>query len=164
MNMGGGGGAGGGGAPPARNINIFRTMADLLLFRGKRSLDKREAKKPRRVFNTQFTYVSARFVKRLATILGRYSEAWYKRIELHRASHVLVDLGWVDLDLGSSSSRSAATVATYCPSRVVEHPKSKSTKPSPRGHGTPCMYTWELHVHSACIDDSFRILGSFHLR
>ena len=24
------------------------------------------------------------------------------------------------------------------PSRVVEHPKSKSTKPSLRGHGTPC--------------------------
>ena len=97
MNMGGGGGAGGAaGAPPARNINIFRTMADLLLFRGKRSLDKREAKKPRRVYKTQFTYVSARFVKRLATILGRCSVAWYKRIELYRASHVLVET-WVGL-------------------------------------------------------------------
>ena len=40
--------------------------------------------------------------------------------------------GWVDLGWW------AATVATYCQSRVVEHPKSKSTKPSPRGHGTPC--------------------------
>ena len=33
------------------------------------------------------------------------------------ASHVLVDLGWVDLDLGSSTGWWAATVATYCPSR-----------------------------------------------
>ena len=44
-------------------------------------------------------------------------------------SHVLEDLGWADLDLGSSPGWWAATVATYCPSRVVEHPKSKSTKP-----------------------------------
>ena len=36
-------------------------------------------------------------------------------------------LGWVDLDLGSSSGWWAATVATYCPSRMVEHPKFKST-------------------------------------
>ena len=56
----------------------------------------------------------------------------------YRASHVLGDLGWVDLDLGSSPGWWAATVATYCPSRVVEHSKSKSTKPSPRAHGTPC--------------------------
>ena len=33
--------------------------------------------------------------------------------------------GWVDLDLGSSPSRWADIVATYCPSRMVEHPKSK---------------------------------------
>ena len=58
----------------------------------------------------------------------------------YRASHVLVDLGWVDLDLGSSPGWWAATVATFCPSRVVEHPKSKSTKPSLRGHGTPCTH------------------------
>ena len=57
---------------------------------------------------------------------------------VYRVSHVLVDLGWVDLDLGSSPGWWAATVASYCQSRVVEHPKSKSTKPSPRGHGTPC--------------------------
>ena len=53
-------------------------------------------------------------------------------LPLYRASHVLQDLGWIDLDLGSSPGWWAATVATYCPSRVVEHPKSKSTKPSPR--------------------------------
>ena len=36
---------------------------------------------------------------------------------------------FVDLDLGSSPGWWAATVATYCPSRMVEHPKSKSTQP-----------------------------------
>jgi len=65
--------------------------------------------------------------------------------EDYRASHVLGDLGWVDLDLGSSPGWWAATVATYCPSRVVEHSKSKSTKPSPRAHGTPCT------VHGRCL-------------
>ena len=47
-------------------------------------------------------------------------------------------LGWVDLDLGSSPGWWTGTVATYLPSRVVEHPKSKSTQPSLRGQGTPC--------------------------
>ena len=51
-------------------------------------------------------------------------------MQLYRASHVLIDLGWVDLDLGSSPGWWAATVATYCPSRVVEHSKSKSTQPN----------------------------------
>ena len=48
---------------------------------------------------------------------------------VYRASHVLEDLGWVDLDFGSSPGWWAATVATYCPNRMVEHPKSKSTQP-----------------------------------
>ena len=39
-------------------------------------------------------------------------------------------VGWVDLDLGGSPGWWAATVATYCPSRMVEHYKSKSTHPS----------------------------------
>ena len=60
------------------------------------------------------------------------------------ASHVLVDLGRVDLDMGSSPCWWAATLATYCPSKVVEHP-SKSTKPSLRGHGTPCTVTELQH-------------------
>ena len=38
-------------------------------------------------------------------------------------------LGWVDLDLESSPGWWAGTVASYCPSRMVEHPKSKSTQP-----------------------------------
>ena len=48
---------------------------------------------------------------------------WSFAFLLYRASHVLEDLGWVDLDLGSSPGWWAATVATYLPSRVVEHPK-----------------------------------------
>ena len=47
-------------------------------------------------------------------------------------------LGWVDLDLGSSPGWGADTVATYCPSRMVEHPKSKSTQPSPSPEAPDC--------------------------
>ena len=47
----------------------------------------------------------------------------------YRVRHLPGCLGWVDLDLGSSPGWWAATVAIYCPSRMVEHPKSKSTKP-----------------------------------
>ena len=36
---------------------------------------------------------------------------------------------FVDLDLGKSPDWWAATVATYCPSRMGEYPKSKSTQP-----------------------------------
>ena len=39
------------------------------------------------------------------------------------------NLGWVDLDLGSSPGWWVATVASYCPSRMVENPKSKSSQP-----------------------------------
>ena len=42
--------------------------------------------------------------------------------------YIQEDLGWVDFDLGSFPGWWAATVATYCPSRVLEHPKSRSTK------------------------------------
>ena len=46
--------------------------------------------------------------------------------------------GFVDLDLWSSPGWWAATVATYCPDRMVEHPKSKSTKPCARPPGSRC--------------------------
>ena len=49
--------------------------------------------------------------------------------DIYRASHVLVVLGWVDLDLGSSPGWWAATVATYCPSRVVKHPNPSQQNP-----------------------------------
>ena len=48
-------------------------------------------------------------------------------------------LGWDDLDLGSSPRWWAATVAAYCPSRMVEHPKSKSTQPSNQPPSPPCI-------------------------
>ena len=38
-------------------------------------------------------------------------------------------LGYVDLDVGSSLGWWADTIATYCPSRMMEHLKSKSTQP-----------------------------------
>ena len=46
----------------------------------------------------------------------------------YRVTKVVAD-GWVDLDLVGSPGRWAATVATYCPSQMVQHPKSKSTQP-----------------------------------
>ena len=48
---------------------------------------------------------------------------------VYRVTLVVEYLGWVDLDLGSSPGWWAATVVTYCPSRMVEHSKSKSTQP-----------------------------------
>ena len=55
--------------------------------------------------------------------------------DYYRVSHVLVDLGWVDLDFGSSPGWWAATVATYCPSRLGELPKFLFSKPM--HYGTP---------------------------
>ena len=52
-----------------------------------------------------------------------------KRLRKYRVGHLLADLGWVDLDFGSSPGWWAATVATYCPGRMMEHSKSKSTQP-----------------------------------
>ena len=47
----------------------------------------------------------------------------------YRVGQVVADLGLVDLDLGSSLGWWAAPAATYCPSRMVKHTKSKSTQP-----------------------------------
>ena len=58
---------------------------------------------------------------------------------LYRVGLVVWQLGWVDLDLGSSPCWWAATVATYCPSRMVEHSKSKSTQPTDKPPAPPCM-------------------------
>ena len=61
---------------------------------------------------------------------------------VYRVTHLLADLGWVDLDLGCSTGRWAVLQLWCCPSKTVEHPKSrsKSTQPagSPRGDGSPC--------------------------
>ena len=48
---------------------------------------------------------------------------------VYRVTLVVVHLGWVDLDIGSSQGCLAAIVATYCPGRMVEHHKYKSTQP-----------------------------------
>ena len=56
---------------------------------------------------------------------------------LYRLTHLLADLGWVDLDLGCSTGRWAVLQLRCCPSKTVEPPKSKSTQPSPRGDGSP---------------------------
>ena len=59
MDMGGGdrGGGGGGGG-----VNIFRAMADLFLFRGKRSVAKRQAGRVYRIQEGRMGDVSARGV------------------------------------------------------------------------------------------------------
>ena len=64
-------------------------------------------------------------------LLTQYSivEITFIRMTLVQGDSGGLRLGWVDLDLGSSPGWWAATVATYCPSRMVEHPKSKSTQP-----------------------------------
>ena len=48
---------------------------------------------------------------------------------IYKVTMAVADLGWVDLDLWSSAGWWAATVAIYCPNRMVEHQKSKSTQP-----------------------------------
>ena len=47
----------------------------------------------------------------------------------YRVTLVVEYLSWADLDLGCSPGWWATIVATYCPSRVAEHAKSKSTQP-----------------------------------
>ena len=68
----------------------------------------------------------------------------------YRIRHLPGYLGWVDLDLVSSPSWWAATAATYCPSRMVEHPKSKSTQP--RYPGTRWTLYMPSHLQRQCWD------------
>ena len=46
----------------------------------------------------------------------------------YKLTLVVVHLGWVDLDMGSSPGCSVVIVAAYCP-RMVEHLKCKLTQP-----------------------------------
>ena len=63
--------------------------------------------------------------------LGLVTHSACVSLSLHLQSgaayHSLV---FEDVDLGSSPGWWAASVATYCPSRMEEHSKFKSTKPS----------------------------------
>ena len=52
-----------------------------------------------------------------------------KERNVYRVTLVVAYIGWDDLHLGSSPGWWATTVATYCPSRMVEPPKPKSTQP-----------------------------------
>ena len=56
-------------------------------------------------------------------------------------------LGWVELDLGNSPGWWAASVATYCPSRMVEHPKSNSTQPSRSPDAPDCTCNAQCPIH-----------------
>ena len=47
----------------------------------------------------------------------------------YRVTQKVSDLGWIDLELGSSPGRWAGTMVTYCPSRMVEHVIPISTQP-----------------------------------
>ena len=58
-------------------------------------------------------------------------------------------LGCADLYLESSPGWWAAIVATYCPSGVVEHAKSKSTQPSRYPDAPLCR-------HSFAVDASYK--------
>ena len=64
---------------------------------------------------------------------------------VYRVTHLLTDLGWVDLDLGCSTSTDRwAVLQLLCyPSKTVEHPKSKSTQPrSVRRWVTLYIFPW----------------------
>ena len=54
-------------------------------------------------------------------------------------------LAW--LRFGEFPQLWAITVATYCPSRMVEHHKCKSTEPSPPGDGPHCNYCTSTIFH-----------------
>ena len=62
---------------------------------------------------------------------GNWTHKRYGPISEHhyyRATHLLADLGWVDFDLGCSTGHWAVLQLWCCPSKTVEHPKSKSTQ------------------------------------
>ena len=78
---------------------------------------------------------------------------------MYRVTHLLADLGWVDLDLGCSTGRWAGLQLRCCQSKTVEHPKSKSTQPGPRGDGSPCIDPC-YHRGTGKYMDTFKTNGS----
>ena len=62
-------------------------------------------------------------------------------------THLLADLGWVDLDLGCSTVLLGQHRSCSTDQRPVEHPKSKSAQHSPRPDGSPCIYNAFLPSH-----------------
>ena len=61
--------------------------------------------------------------------IERYEDIFARTLGNYRVTPKVSDLGWVDLDLGSSLGWWAATIATYCPSRMMEHLIPISTQP-----------------------------------
>ena len=53
----------------------------------------------------------------------------WKLYWFYRASQVVVHLGWVDLDLGCSTTLPGQQVATIAAHQPREFPRSKSTQP-----------------------------------
>ena len=51
---------------------------------------------------------------------------------------------WLSSD--SFGSWWAATIAAYCPGRMAEHLKSKSTGGFHQGDGSPCIYLGKRHI------------------
>ena len=76
----------------------------------------------------------------------------------YRVAHLLADLGWAALDLGSSPGRLAVLQLQCCLSKTGEHPKSKSTKPSPRGDGPPCREYSQPYIIALKIEVRCEIL------
>ena len=63
--------------------------------------------------------------------------------------------------LGRSPGWWAATLATYCPSRMVEHPKYMSTKPCARPPGSRCISVKERKVDLGLVVGIFSCLMYF---
>ena len=69
-----------------------------------------------------------------------------KILYIYKVTHLLTDLGWVDLDLGCSTGRWAVLHLWCCPSKTVEHPKSKSTQPR-SARRLVALYNAMVEVH-----------------
>ena len=80
-----------------------------------------------------------------ATMLSMQKKKTIQKLTwVYRVTMVVWDLGCVDSDLQSSPGCQAATVATYCPGRMEEHPKSKSTGGFSHSDGPPCRFNQRL--------------------
>ena len=72
------------------------------------------------------------------------------QIHMYRVTVVVTHLGWVDSDLGSSPGWWAASVATYCPSRMVNI--LILTQPNQVAHLTPQTV---LHMYERILKIGF---------
>ena len=61
-------------------------------------------------------------------------------LQLYRVTHLLADLGWVDLDFGCSTGRWAVLQCGAAQARHGNIPNPIKPDPGPRGDGSPCTY------------------------